>query len=179
MTRYLTITLGVLIVIVGLLAVGFTLDLRLVPPPPLMDKPLPPFTLPRVKVPHKSIGAADLHGKVSLLNVWASWCVSCKEEHPLLVELLRSGRIAIYGLNYKDRREDAVRWLDYYGDPYTASAHDLEGKVGDDLGVYGVPVTFIVDRNGIIRYKHVGPISKEILEQEIMPLLVELEKAKS
>jgi cytochrome c biogenesis protein CcmG/thiol:disulfide interchange protein DsbE len=177
MTRYL-IPLGVFIIIVGFLAIGLKLDPRLVPSP-LIDKPVPQFTLPEVKAADETVDSADLRGKVSLLNVWASWCVSCREEHPLLVELSRSGRATIYGLNYKDRREDAIRWLDYYGDPYIASAHDFEGKVGIDFGVYGVPETFVVDRNGVIRYKHIGPISKETLEQRIMPLLQELEKAKS
>lgn len=177
MTRYL-IPLGVFIIIVGFLAVGLKLDPRLVPSP-LIDKPVPQFTLPEVKAPDKTVDSTDLRGKVSLLNVWASWCVSCRDEHPLLVELARSGQATIYGLNYKDRREDAIRWLDYYGDPYAASAHDLEGKVGIDFGVYGVPETFIVDRNGVIRYKHIGPISKEALERKIMPLLQELENPKS
>ena len=177
MTRYL-VPLGVFIVIVGFLAVGLKLDPRLVPSP-LIDKPVPQFSLPEVKTPAKTVGSADLRGKVTLLNVWASWCLSCRDEHPLLVELARKGQATIYGLKYKDRREDAVRWLEHYGDPYVASAHDLAGKVGIDFGVYGVPETFVVDRNGVIRYKHIGPISKETLERKIMPLMRELEQTTS
>jgi cytochrome c biogenesis protein CcmG/thiol:disulfide interchange protein DsbE len=97
----------------------------------------------------------------------------------VLVALSHTGSVAIYGLNYKDRREDAIRWLDQLGDPYLASAHDLEGKVGIDFGVYGVPETFVVDRNGIIRYKHIGPIDQKALEQKIMPLVRELEHPKT
>ncbi len=177
MTRYL-IPLGVFIVLVILLAVGLGLDPKLVPSP-LIDKPVPKFALPEVKAPDKMLSSDDLHGKVSLFNVWASWCVSCREEHPLLVALSRRNSVTIYGLNYKDRREDAISWLDRLGDPYLASAHDLDGKVGIDFGVYGVPETFVVDRNGIIRYKHIGPIDQKALEQKIMPLVRELEQPKT
>jgi cytochrome c biogenesis protein CcmG/thiol:disulfide interchange protein DsbE len=177
MLRYL-IPLGVFIALVILLAAGLGLDPKLVPSP-LIDKPIPNFALPEVKAPDKMLSSSDLRGKVSLFNVWASWCVSCREEHPLLVTLSRSNSVTIYGLNYKDRREDAIRWLDRLGDPYTASAHDLKGKVGIDFGVYGVPETFVIDRNGIIRYKHIGPIDQKALEQKIMPLVRELEQPKT
>lgn len=177
MVRYL-IPLGVFIALVVLLAAGLGIDPRLVPSP-LIDKPVPNFSLPEVKAPDKTFSSSNLRGKVSLFNVWASWCVSCREEHPVLVALSRTGSVAIYGLNYKDRREDAIRWLDQLGDPYLASAHDLEGKVGIDFGVYGVPETFVVDRNGIIRYKHIGPIDQKALEQKIMPLVRELEHPKT
>ncbi len=177
MLRYL-IPLGVFITLVILLAVGLGLDPKLVPSP-LIDKPIPNFALPEVKAPDKTLSSSDLRGKVSLFNVWASWCVSCREEHPLLVALSRSNSVTIYGLNYKDRREDAIRWLDSLGDPYLASAHDLKGKVGIDFGVYGVPETFVIDRNGIIRYKHIGPIDQKALEQKIMPLVRELEQPKT
>jgi cytochrome c biogenesis protein CcmG/thiol:disulfide interchange protein DsbE len=177
MTRYL-IPLAVFIGLVVLLGAGLRLNPSLVPSP-LVGKPAPEFVLPRVTDPGKALGSADLRGRVSLLNVWASWCLSCRQEHPLFVELARNGAVTVYGLNYKDQREDAVRWLDFYGDPYVASAHDLEGKVGIDFGVYGVPETFVVDHKGVIRYKHIGPINKETLEKTIVPLLRELENAKT
>lgn len=177
MLRYL-IPLGVFIALVILLAVGLGLDPKLVPSP-LIDKPIPNFALPEVRAPEKMLSSADLRGKVSLFNVWASWCVSCREEHPLLVALSRNNSVTIYGLNYKDQREDAIRWLNDLGDPYVASAHDLKGKVGIDFGVYGVPETFVIDRNGIIRYKHIGPIDQKALEQKIMPLVRELEQPKT
>ena len=177
MLRYL-IPLGVFVALVILLAVGLGLDPKLVPSP-LIDKPIPDFTLPEVRAPEKMLSSADLRGKVSLFNVWASWCVSCREEHPLLVALSRSNSVTIYGLNYKDQRKDAIRWLDDLGDPYVASAHDLKGKVGIDFGVYGVPETFVIDRNGVIRYKHIGPIDQKALEQKIMPLVRELERPKT
>lgn len=175
MRRYLRylIPLGVFIVLVALLAVGLKLDPSLVPSP-LIDKSAPEFVLPQVRDPGKTLGAADLRGRVSLLNVWASWCVACRVEHPLLVALSRNKDLAIYGLNYKDERKDAMRWLDDWGNPYVASAHDYEGKVGIDFGVYGVPETFVVDEQGIIRYKHIGPISEKTLQETILPLVHKL-----
>ncbi|RMD71764.1 MAG: DsbE family thiol:disulfide interchange protein, partial [Gammaproteobacteria bacterium] len=118
----------------------------------------------------------DLFGQVSLVNVWASWCVSCRAEHPLLVALSKTGRVAIYGIDYKDKREDALRWLELYGDPYVASAFDEDGRVAIEWGVYGTPETFVVDKGGIIRYKHVGPLTEAVIKEEILPLIEELEK---
>ena len=176
MTRYL-LPLGVFLVLVGFLAVGLRLNPREVPSP-LINKSAPPFELPSLKKPDESIGLADLKKEVSLFNVWASWCVSCRHEHPLLVELSRQQLLPIYGLNYKDQREDALRWLRTLGDPYTASAFDHDGRVGIDWGVYGVPETFVVDHNGVIRHKHTGPITKRAWQETILPLIRELQAEK-
>ncbi len=176
MARYL-IPLGVFLVLVGFLAAGLKLNPRDVPSP-LIDKSAPPFELPTLKDPDKRIGLADLKEQVSLFNVWASWCVSCRHEHPLLVELSRQQLVPIYGLNYKDRREDALRWLRTLGDPYTASAVDEDGRVGIDWGVYGVPETFVVDRNGVIRHKHTGPITVDAWQETILPLIRKLQAEK-
>jgi len=109
--------------------------------------------------------------------VWASWCVSCREEHPLLVELSRQGLVPIYGLNYKDKREDALGWLAQFGNPYTASVVDRDGRVGIDYGVYGVPETFVVDKNGVIRYKQIGPVTRDALDKKIIPLVKQLQQS--
>ncbi len=176
MTRYL-VPLGIFLVLVVFLAVGLNLNPREVPSP-LIDKPAPAFELPLVKDPERMIGLADLKSDVSLFNVWASWCVSCRQEHPLLVELARRKLVAIYGLNYKDIREDALNWLRRLGDPYTASAFDADGRVGLDWGVYGVPETFVVDRQGIIRYKHIGPLTPQAWEMTLLPVIERLRKEK-
>ena len=117
----------------------------------------------------------DFKGQVVLLNIWATWCVSCRAEHDVLLELARTGKVDIYGLNYKDNRADAQRWLRQLGDPYVANAFDENGRVGIDWGVYGAPETFIMDKHGIIRHKHIGPLTREALEQEILPLIARLE----
>ena len=119
--------------------------------------------------------STDNLGKVWLLNVWASWCVSCREEHPVLVELAKSGIVPVYGLNYKDERDLALQWLRQFGDPYTASARDPEGRTGIEFGVYGVPETYVIDKNGFIRYKQIGPVTIEALETKILPLVKELQ----
>ena len=116
-----------------------------------------------------------MSGKVWLLNVWASWCVSCREEHPILVELSKSNAVPIVGLNYKDQRDDALQWLDKFGNPYNLSVSDTNGRVGIDFGVYGVPETFVIDKAGVIRYKQIGPVTPQALEQTIMPLVRKLQ----
>ena len=163
----------IFIVLVVFLGIGLTLNPREIPSP-LIDKAMPIFSLPQLKDPDKTLSSNDFLSKVSLLNVWASWCVACRSEHPVLLDLSRTGVVNIYGLNYKDKREDALRWLDYYGDPYTKNVHDLNGKLGIDFGVYGVPETFIIDHKGIIRYKHIGPITEDILENKILPIIKQL-----
>ena len=145
-------------------------------PSPLIGKPAPAFALPQLHKPEASFAPKDLQGKVWLLNVWASWCVSCRQEHPLLVELAKKGTVPIYGLNYKDPRDDALRWLQRYGDPYVLSIADAEGRVGIDYGVYGVPETYVIDRAGVIRYKQIGPVTQDVLEKTILPLVAELQK---
>ena len=161
-------------VLVGFFAVGLFRDPREVPSP-LVDRPAPAFKLAQLHEPQKVFVPEDMKGKVWLLNVWASWCVSCRVEHPLLVEMSKRMRIPIVGLNYKDRREDGVGWLAKFGNPYALSAWDNDGRVGIDYGVYGVPETYVIDKQGVIRYKQIGPITAEALEKEILPLIRKLE----
>lgn len=175
MGRYL-IPLGIFIVLVGFLAVGLNLNPREVPSP-LIDKPAPAFSVPQLHRADKTISRDDLKGKVWLLNVWASWCVSCRQEHPLLVDLAKSGAVPIYGLNYKDQREAGLKWLAEHGNPYVISAYDQDGRVGIDYGVYGVPETFLIDKNGVIRYKHIGPVTPDALKDIILPKVRELNAA--
>ena len=167
--------LAAFLVLVVFLAVGLNRDPREVPSP-LVGKPAPAFEVPQLAAPDKRFAAKDMQGKVWLLNVWASWCVSCRQEHPLLVELGKSGIVPIVGLNYKDQRADGLRWLQQHGDPYVLSAFDLDGRVGIDYGVYGVPETYVIDKAGVIRYKQIGPVTPEALEQKILPLVKELNK---
>ncbi len=174
--RY-AIPLGVFVILVALLAIGLRLDPRYVPSP-LIDKPLPAFELPDLADEQTIVTAADVTGKPRLFNVWASWCVACRVEHPLLIELAKSGTTSIVGLNYKDARDDALAWLERFGDPYERSVFDQAGSLGLDLGVYGVPETFVVDTHGVIRYKQVGPITTEALDSVIMPLLERLASEK-
>ncbi len=174
MTRYL-LPLGIFIVLVVFLAIGLKLDPREVPSP-LVGKPAPAFALPQLHKPEASFAPKDMQGKVWLLNVWASWCVSCRQEHPILVELAKSGIVPIYGLNYKDQRADALKWLQQFGDPYALSIVDAEGRVGIDYGVYGVPETYVIDKAGVIRFKQIGPVTQDVLEMTILPLVKELQK---
>lgn len=143
-------------------------------PSPLIGKPVPVFTLPPVQGRSLGLSSSDLKGGVSLVNVFASWCVACREEHPVLMRLAAQRTVAIDGLNYKDKPDDAERWLDAMGDPYTRTGADLDGRVAIDWGVYGVPETFVVDARGRIAFKQVGPITPEILERTILPLVATL-----
>jgi len=167
------IPIAVFVVIGLLLAYGLKLDPRKIPSP-LIGKPMPAFALTDLHNPTRSVRSEDLRGKVFLLNVWASWCVACRDEHPLLVELSRLKAVTTIGLNYKDKRDDALSWLKSLGNPYDMSLADTNGRVGIELGVYGVPETFVIDRQGIIRYKHVGPISPDDWRNKIVPVLKEL-----
>jgi len=175
--RYL-IPLAVFAVMVIFLGIGLTLNPKEVPSP-FIGKPAPMFALPQVADANKTLSSNDLKGQVSLVNVWASWCTSCREEHPVLLQLAKQNIVPIYGLNYKDERDNALAWLQRFGDPYTASAFDPEGKTGIDWGVYGVPETFVVDRDGIIRHKQTGPITPEILEKKLLPLIRQLQAKSS
>jgi cytochrome c biogenesis protein CcmG/thiol:disulfide interchange protein DsbE len=168
------IPLGIFIVLLLFLAVGLRLDPRKVPSP-LIDKPAPAFTLPRLDDPQQRVSEKDMLGKVWLLNVWASWCVSCREEHPVLVELSKRNLVPIYGLNYKDERKDALAWLGQFGNPYRISIMDSDGRVGIDYGVYGVPETYVIDKQGVIRYKQIGPVTPEVLDAKILPLVRKLQ----
>jgi cytochrome c biogenesis protein CcmG/thiol:disulfide interchange protein DsbE len=143
-------------------------------PSALIGKPVPQFDLPPVKGRTLGLSSQDLKGKVSLVNVWASWCIECRKEHPLLMGLAERNVVPVHGLNYKDKPEDASQWLDTLGDPYTRTGADLNGRVAIDWGVYGVPETFVVDRDGRIAYKKIGAISIETLEKEILPLVRKL-----
>ena len=170
---FLIPTLGLFIVLVAFLARGLMLDPHEVPSP-LVNKPAPAFELPQLAAPQARFSPAEMRGKVWLLNVWASWCVSCREEHPVLVGLSKTGTVPIYGLNYKDSRDDGMRWLTQFGNPYVVSAFDGDGRVGIDYGVYGVPETYVIDKAGIIRYKQIGPVTREALDSKILPLVKEL-----
>ena len=161
-----------LVVIFG---IGLTLDPRKIPSP-LIGKPVPVFDLPPVKGRVWGLSSADLKAEVSLVNVFASWCTACREEHPLLMEFKTSGGVAIHGLNYKDKPEDAERWLNELGDPYTRTGADIDGRVGIDWGVYGVPETFVIDREGRIAYKHIGALTPEALRNKIIPLIEEINR---
>jgi cytochrome c biogenesis protein CcmG, thiol:disulfide interchange protein DsbE len=173
MTRFL-IPLAVLIVLVVFLAIGLELNPREVPSP-LIDKPAPAFQLTRLDDPARTVTLEELRGQVWLLNVWASWCVACLQEHPVLVEFSRSGTVPIYGLNYKDKPDAAAAWLGKHGNPYTVSIVDADGRVGIDYGVYGVPETFLIDKQGVIRYKHIGPVTPDVLNHKILPLVRKLQ----
>ncbi len=162
-------------VLAGFLAVGLRLDPHEVPSP-LVGKPAPAFRLATLADPARQIGPADLRGKVWLLNVWASWCSSCREEHEVMLELAKRNVVPIYGLDYKDQPDDARSWLDQLGNPYTATLSDLDGRVGIDYGVYGVPETYVIDKEGVIRHKHIGPVTREVLDRKIVPLVKELQK---
>ena len=174
MSRFV-LPLVIFVVLVVFLAIGLGHDPHEVPSP-LINKPAPAFQLPQLHEPTKTFSAQEMKGKVWLLNVWASWCISCREEHPVLLELARAGAVPIYGLNYKDKREDAIEWLNDLGNPYLLSAADIDGRVGIDYGVYGAPETYLIDRDGVIRYKHIGPLTPDVLQGKILPLVKDLEK---
>ena len=194
MNRFLLPLIG-FVVLVVLLAVGLKLNPSDVPSP-LIGKPAPAFSLARVDAPEQSFSPQDMQGKVWLLNVWSTWCVSCRQEHPVLVEMAKNKAIALVGLNYKEVRgdvdvdadkitPDAERalalqrsnaWLQQHGNPYSLSVLDLDGRVGIDYGVYGVPETYVIDKTGVIRYKQTGPITPDVFSGKILPLVAELSK---
>ena len=194
MNRFL-LPLGLFVVLIGFLAVGLNRDPREVPSP-LVGKPAPAFNVPQLGDPTRTFGPQDMAGKVWLLNVWASWCVSCRQEHPLLVQYAKTHGINVIGLSYKEVRGDggvdanrlsaaeelqlsvqrANQWLTQHGNPYQLTAMDLDGRVGINYGVYGVPETYLIDKSGTIRYKQIGPITPDAMEKKILPLMAELEK---
>ncbi len=175
--RYL-VPLAVFLLLAGLLFRGLSLDPKLVPSP-LIGKPMPAFTLPRLQDPDATISDADLRGEVFLLNIWATWCTACRAEHDVLLQLARTGKVKLYGLNYQDQRPDAQRWLRQLGNPYVANAFDADGRTGIDWGVYGAPETFVIDRDGIIRHKHIGPLTVEVVNRDILPLIETLKSGRS
>ena len=170
--RY-AVPLGVFILMVVLLGYGLTLDPKKVPSP-LIGKPAPAFSLARLHAPQYRVSERDFQGQVWVLNVWASWCVACRAEHEVIKRLSSLGIARVVGLNYKDKPEHARSWLQELGDPYALSLMDRDGRVGIDWGVYGVPETFIIGRDGMIKYKHIGPITLETLDSELVPILKKL-----
>jgi len=166
-------TLGVFVALVALLAVGLRLNPREVPSP-LIGKPAPPFELPLLTEPDKRFSQKDMLGKVWIMNVWASWCPPCLVEHPVVTQISRSGIAPVVGLNYKDARDDALPWLKRNGNPYQLIVFDANGRIGIDYGVYGVPETYVIDRKGVIRYKHIGPLSADVVKQKVEPLVKQL-----
>ncbi|TNF87597.1 MAG: DsbE family thiol:disulfide interchange protein [Gammaproteobacteria bacterium] len=172
MIRY-ALPLAVFVLMVGLLGYGLKLDPKKVPSP-LIDKAAPEFSLAMLHDSSRSLSTADMRGQVWVLNVWASWCVSCRAEHEVVTALANKNLVTVVGLNYKDKSEDAIRWLQQFGDPYATSVVDFNGKVGIDWGVYGVPETFVIGADGLIKYKHIGPMTMESLEQKVMPVIREL-----
>ena len=169
------IPLVLFVALVVFLAIGLNRDPHEVPSP-LINKAAPAFEVPQLAEPNKTFSPESMKGQVWVLNVWASWCVACREEHPVLVELAKSQTAPVIGLDYKDKREDALAMLAKQGNPYVLSAFDGNGRVGIDYGVYGVPETYIIDKAGVIRYKHIGPLTMNLLNQKIYPKLNELKK---
>jgi cytochrome c biogenesis protein CcmG/thiol:disulfide interchange protein DsbE len=166
---------GGFVLLVGLLAIGLRLNPREVPSP-LIGKPAPPFELPLLHQPDKSFSHKEMLGQVWVMNVWASWCPPCLVEHPIVMDLARSGVAPVIGLNYKDARDDALPWLKRNGDPFKLTVFDAAGRIAIDYGVYGVPETYVIDRQGIIRYKHIGPLTPQVAEKKLRPLIQELSK---
>ena len=173
MNRILLIPLVLFIALVAFLLIGLRRDPHEVPSP-LINKPAPAFQLPQLQEPTKTFTAQEMRGKVWLLNVWATWCVACREEHPLLVAYSKTGKVPIYGLDYKDDRAAALRLLSEEGNPYVLSVSDTDGRVAIDYGVYGAPESYLIDRNGVIRFKQIGPITEDVWQKQILPLAKQL-----
>src|SRR3990170_8475289 len=170
------VPVAVFVVLVVLFGIGLTMNPRDIPSP-LIGKPVPEFSLPPVKGRTLGLSSADLKGEPSLVNVFASWCVACREEHPLLMGLKERGIVPIHGINYKDKPADAQAWLNELGDPYTRIGADISGRVAIDWGVYGVPETYVIDRDGLIVHKHIGAITPQAMRDTIMPIIKKLQKS--
>jgi cytochrome c biogenesis protein CcmG/thiol:disulfide interchange protein DsbE len=168
--------LAIFVVLAGFLFAGLGLNPREVPSP-FIGKPAPPFQLAQLARPEQTFSPSQMQGQVWLLNVWASWCVACRVEHPLLVDLAKKNVVPIVGLNYKDKRDAALGWLGQLGDPYKLSVADADGRVGIDYGVYGVPETFVIDKAGVIRFKQIGPITEDAWRDKILPLVQQLRQS--
>ena len=168
------IPLGLFVVLAFFLAAGLKLNPREVPSP-LIGQPAPEFKLARLEDPAALLSKQDMLGQVWVLNVWASWCVACREEHPALLDFARRKTVPLIGLNYKDKRDAGSAWLVRLGNPYDSSLFDADGRLGIDFGVYGVPETFVIDRQGVVRFKHIGPVTPEIIRERIEPLLKSLQ----
>ena len=171
---------GLPLIAFAVLAWFFMVGLQLDPshiPSPLIGKPVPTFALPNLEDPSATVASSDFAGQMALINVWATWCVGCRVEHEMILTIARSGQIPIYGLNWRDNRPDAQRWLEEFGDPYVATAFDADGRVGIDFGVYGAPETFLIDAQGKVLYKHLSPMTPEIWEERFVPLIKQAELA--
>lgn len=164
----------VFLIVAVFLFIGLGLKPREVPSP-LVGRAAPAFTLPQLHEPSKQFSPQDMKGKVWLFNVWASWCTACENEHPVFMELSRQNLVPIYGMDYKDKREDGEAWLRKHGNPYALVVSDAEGRVGIDYGVYGVPETYVIDKQGVIQHKQIGAVTPEILNEKILPLVKELQ----
>ena len=181
MKRWFLVPLGLFLLLAVFLAVGLKRDPSEVPSP-LVGKPAPAFSLPvlasgaAAPAEPTRFGPKEMAGKVWLFNVWASWCVSCRQEHPVLLAFAKAGVAPLVGLDYKDQRADALAWLAQHGDPYTLSVVDADGRVGIDYGVYGVPETYVIDKSGTIRFKQIGPVTAEVMRSRIVPLVKELQR---
>ena len=175
MNRLLLIPLALFIVLVGFLLVGLRRDPHEVPSP-LINKSAPDFQLPQLQQATATFSAKEMRGKVWLLNFWGTWCVACREEHPLLVQYAKTGAVPIYGVDYKDERAAALQWLDEFGNPYTVTAFDVDGRISIDYGVYGAPESYLIDRDGVIRFKQIGPITEDVWQKKNLPLVKELNK---
>lgn len=171
----LFIPLGVFVLFAAILGWGLTSDPKTVPST-LLGKPVPEFDLPPVKGRELGLASKNLQGKVSLVNVFASWCTACLQEHPIFMQLQKDGTVPLHGLNYKDTPDAAAKWLDKHGDPYTRTGADTNGRVGIEWGVYGVPETFLVGKDGRIHFKQIGPLTQDILEQKLMPVIRRLQR---
>jgi len=167
------VPLFVFSIIVVFLAIGLTKDPRKLPSP-FIGKTAPDFTLPLLHKLDENFSPKSMLGKVWVLNVWASWCVSCRAEHHVLNNMIKNNKVNLIGLNYKDEVADARRWLGQYGDPYKLSVSDVEGLIGIEWGVYGVPETFVIDKKGIVRLKHTGPVTNQDVIEKIIPLVKQL-----
>ncbi len=157
------------------LARGMSRDSRIIPSA-LIGRAVPQFSLPPVKGRTLGLSSGDLRGEVSLVNVFASWCVACREEHPVFMPMRAEGIVPIHGLNYKDQPDNAARWLNTMGDPYTRTGADIGGRVAIDWGVYGVPETFVITKDGDIAYKHIGAVTPKVLEETLVPLIHKLQQ---
>ena len=169
MTRYIVPIVAVLILI-PILMIGLTKDPSTLPSP-FIDKPAPTFDLPSLMRPGQTVGSADFTGQMVLVNIWATWCVGCRQEHDFLLRLQQQDIIPIYGINWRDNRDEALRWLQQLGDPYVDSGFDVDGRVGIDWGAYGAPETFLINADGIVLYKHLGPLNATTWEKVFMPLI--------
>lgn len=163
------------VILVGFLVVGLQRNPSEVPSP-LVGKAAPQFSLPRLDDPQQLFSPKEMLGQVWLFNVWASWCAACREEHPVLLELAQAHVVPLYGMDYKDTRDAAQKWLEQGGgDPYTKTVMDENGRVGIDYGVYGVPETYLIDKKGMIRYKQIGPVTPKLLIETLLPMVKRLQ----